>query len=181
MRTPLGQVAGMKRSYALIRKYLPDLIYGANDGIVTTLAVISGVVGASLSSRIILILGFANLLADGFSMGASNVLARRSEPDSRIAPLWATARHGVATFVGFLIAGFVPLVAYLVPGRIDNRFHLALGMALVTLFAIGASRAAFTDRTFLRAGLEMLTIGTLAACLAYLIGAAAAYLTGTVA
>lgn len=62
-----------------VSKYLPDLIFGANDGIITTLAVVSGVVGASLSSTVILILGFANLLADGFSMGVSNVLSRRSD------------------------------------------------------------------------------------------------------
>ncbi len=68
---------------ALVRKYLPDLIYGANDGVVTTLAVISGVVGASLSTTVILVLGFANLLADGFSMGASNVLSRRSDSTRR--------------------------------------------------------------------------------------------------
>jgi VIT1/CCC1 family predicted Fe2+/Mn2+ transporter len=107
---------------AVVARYLPDLIYGANDGIVTTLAVISGVVGASLSNRVILILGFANLLADGFSMGASNVLARRSETESAIAPLGETARHGVATFLGFLFAGFVPLIAYLVPWGEAGRF-----------------------------------------------------------
>ena len=75
---------------ATIGKYLPDLVFGANDGIVTTLAVVSGVVGASLSSTVILILGFANLLADGFSMGASNVLSRRSDTGPGLLPplLW---------------------------------------------------------------------------------------------
>ena len=48
----------------LSRHYLPDLVYGANDGIITTFAVVSGVVGAALSETVILILGFANLLAD---------------------------------------------------------------------------------------------------------------------
>jgi len=61
---------------------LPDLVYGANDGIITTFAVVSGVVGADLSRTIILILGFANLFADGISMGASNYLARRSTAEA---------------------------------------------------------------------------------------------------
>jgi VIT1/CCC1 family predicted Fe2+/Mn2+ transporter len=166
----------MTAARALIRKYLPDLIYGANDGIVTTLAVISGVVGASLSTRVILILGFANLLADGFSMGASNVLARRSEAGPDIAPLVRATRHGVATFIGFVLAGLVPLTAYLVPGVAD-RFALAIGVTFLTLFLVGASRAAFTNRGAVRAGVEMLLIGSLAASLAYLIGVVAAYLT----
>src|SRR5687768_991224 len=101
---------------ALVRKYLPDLIYGANDGVVTTLAVISGVVGASLSTTVILVLGFENLLADGFSMGASNVLSRRSDSTAEALPsLLISGRHGLATFLGFVVAGFVPLVAYLLP------------------------------------------------------------------
>lgn len=159
---------------ALVRKYLPDLIYGANDGVVTTLAVISGVVGASLSSTVILVLGFANLLADGFSMGASNVLARRSETSSAQLPsLLHSARHGLATFLGFVLAGFGPLLAYLLPIDGGVRFETAIGVALVTLFSVGASRAMFTNRGAVRAGLEMLIIGSAAAGLAYLIGAAA--------
>ena len=52
--------------------YLKDFIYGAIDGAVTTFAVVSGVVGAGLSSNVIIILGVANLVADGFSMAVSN-------------------------------------------------------------------------------------------------------------
>jgi vacuolar iron transporter family protein len=56
--------------------FLPDIIYGANDGIITTFAVVSGVVGGNLSSQVVLIRGFANLLVDGVSMGASNFLPK---------------------------------------------------------------------------------------------------------
>lgn len=59
--------------------YLRDGVYGGIDGAVTTFAVASGVVGAGLSSRIILILGFANLIADGFSMAAGNYSGTRAE------------------------------------------------------------------------------------------------------
>jgi VIT1/CCC1 family predicted Fe2+/Mn2+ transporter len=59
--------------------YLRDWIYGGIDGSVTTFAVVSGVVGAQLSPWIILVMGFANLLADGFSMAASNFLGTRAE------------------------------------------------------------------------------------------------------
>ncbi|MDP3975671.1 MAG: VIT1/CCC1 transporter family protein, partial [bacterium] len=62
-------------------KYLPEAVYGASDGIVTTFAIVSGVVGADLSTSIILILGFANLLADGFSMAAGNYLSIKSEKE----------------------------------------------------------------------------------------------------
>jgi VIT1/CCC1 family predicted Fe2+/Mn2+ transporter len=171
----------MSRFHALVRKYLPDLIYGANDGVVTTLAVVSGVVGASLSTVVILILGFANLLADGFSMGASNVLSRRSDAAADALPsILHASRYGVATFIGFVTAGFMPLLAYLVPAIGGDRYPIAVGVALATLFAVGASRALFTNRGAIRAGLEMLIIGAVAAALAYLIGAAAGRIIGTV-
>ena len=59
--------------------YLPDFVYGANDGVVTTFAVVAGASGALLPVGVIIILGIANLLADGFSMGASNFLSLRSQ------------------------------------------------------------------------------------------------------
>jgi VIT1/CCC1 family predicted Fe2+/Mn2+ transporter len=61
--------------------YLGDLVYGANDGIITTFAVVAGATGANLSSGLIIILGLANLVADGFSMGASSFLSHSSEAD----------------------------------------------------------------------------------------------------
>lgn len=59
--------------------YLRDFVYGAIDGTVTTFAVVSGVAGAGLDSRIVIVLGLANLIADGFSMAASNFLGTRTE------------------------------------------------------------------------------------------------------
>lgn len=63
--------------------YLRDWIYGGIDGAVTTLAVVTGVAGAQLSPWIILVMGFANLVADGFSMAASNYLGTKAEQDDR--------------------------------------------------------------------------------------------------
>lgn len=61
--------------------FLRDWIYGGIDGAVTTFAVVSGVVGAELSSTIIVVLGLANLLADGFSMAAANYSGTKAEHD----------------------------------------------------------------------------------------------------
>jgi VIT1/CCC1 family predicted Fe2+/Mn2+ transporter len=61
--------------------YLGDMVYGGLDGIVTTFAVVSGVAGAQLGSGIILILGLANLLADGFSMAVGAYLSAKSEQE----------------------------------------------------------------------------------------------------
>lgn len=62
--------------------YIHDIVYGANDGIVTTFAVVSGVAGADLASYVVVILGFANVLADGLSMGLGNYLSGKSRKDN---------------------------------------------------------------------------------------------------
>jgi len=59
--------------------YLRDWVYGGIDGAITTFAIVAGVVGAELSASIVLILGAANLLADGFSMAAANYTGTKAE------------------------------------------------------------------------------------------------------
>ncbi len=62
-------------------QYLGDLVYGGLDGIITTFAVVSGVAGANLGTGVILIMGLANLLADGFSMATGAYLSTKSEQE----------------------------------------------------------------------------------------------------
>jgi VIT1/CCC1 family predicted Fe2+/Mn2+ transporter len=64
------------------QNYLGEFVYGAVDGSVTTFAVVAGSVGAGLDISVILILGFANLLADGFSMSVGAYLAAKSEKEN---------------------------------------------------------------------------------------------------
>ncbi len=61
--------------------YLRDWVYGGIDGAVTTFAIVAGVTGADLSVKTILILGLANVIADGFSMAASNYSGTKTEKD----------------------------------------------------------------------------------------------------
>lgn len=62
-----------------LESYLGEFVYGGIDGCVTTFAVVAGAVGAGLDSSVILILGFANLLADGFAMSIGAYLSTRTE------------------------------------------------------------------------------------------------------
>jgi vacuolar iron transporter family protein len=62
-------------------KYIKSAVYGGLDGVITTFAVVAGVTGASLSAGIILVIGFANLLADGLSMAVGDYLSTRSEQE----------------------------------------------------------------------------------------------------
>lgn len=62
--------------------YLGEFVYGGIDGSVTTFAVVAGSAGAGLDSSVIIILGFANLIADGFSMSVGSYLSHKSEHEN---------------------------------------------------------------------------------------------------
>lgn len=72
---------------------LKDLIYGGIDGAITTFAIVAGVEGAGLSHGVIVALGFANILADGFSMAASNYSGTKAELDDRKRIIEVEKRH----------------------------------------------------------------------------------------
>jgi len=218
--------------YKKIGEFLKDAVYAANDGIITTFAVVAGVVGASLDPIVILVLGFANLFADGISMASGNYLGTKSEKDlytketeinrkllaenkekykERIENFLRTkgyadsdlgglselithnekfaldfimheemglveqeearpAKGALVTFIAFMIAGLVPLVPYIFFTESANAFLYASILTGIALFSIGASRAAFTKKSWISSGLEMFLIGGLAAVIAYAIG-----------
>ncbi len=68
--------------FSRFQDYLGEFVYGGIDGAVTTFAVVAGAVGAELESSIIIILGFANLLADGFAMSVGAYLSTKSEREN---------------------------------------------------------------------------------------------------
>jgi vacuolar iron transporter family protein len=64
-----------------IENNLREFVYGGMDGAVTTFAVVTGAAGANLGVNVILILGYANVLADGFSMAVGSYLSEKSDQD----------------------------------------------------------------------------------------------------
>ncbi len=157
-----------------IAKYIGDIIYGANDGIITTFAVVAGVAGAGLAPYVVVILGVSNLIADGFSMATSNYLAKKSENEYNQTIDKETLhenpiKHSYATFIAFVLAGSIPLIPYALNLKGD-LFKLATISTLIALFTIGSLRTKITKTKWYLAGLEMLAIGAVAASVAYFIG-----------
>lgn len=64
------------------KEYIAEFVYGGIDGAITTFAVVAGAEGASLGISVVIILGFANLIADGFSMSVGNFFSSRAENDT---------------------------------------------------------------------------------------------------
>lgn len=159
--------------------YVKDLIYGANDGIVTTFAVVASVAGAGLPSRIILIIGIASLIADGFSMAASDYLGSKSQDvvmrglsgtRHDLPPRTNPVTSGTFTFFAFVSAGSIPILPYAIIGDGTNLFFYTALLTVIALFLVGSLGTIITKRNFAAAGSEMVLIGGAAAFIAYLAG-----------
>ena len=167
----------------IVRHYIRDVVYGANDGLITTFAVVAGVAGGALSHTAILIVGVANLAADGLSMGVGNYLAIRAHesareadnlPEEEASPL----RHGAATFLAFAGAGMIPLLPYMTGPSTESQFAISTFLTLSTLFGVGAARGTVTSGRWFSAGVEMLGLGLVVAAAAYGAGALVAWYLG---
>ena len=157
---------------ATARHYIRDLVYGANDGIITTFAVVSGASGGAVAATAVLIIGVANLTADGMSMGVGNLLSIRAHervraaqdlPEEEAYP-W---KHGAATLLAFVGAGAIPLCPFLFPPAWGDAALWSMAVTFLALFLIGAARATLTAERWWQAGLETLGLGALVAAAAY--------------
>ena len=218
-------------------KYVKSLVFGGLDGTITTFAVVAASKGGSLSANVVLLMGFANLVADGLSMGFGDYLSSKAElefaktekkrekwelenypegekkemielymargvseddatlvietlakyknffldlmmveelglmpPDETDSPV----KNGLVTFVAFAMFGFVPLVPYVfgeaIGGANGNAmFGSACGLTALTMAALGAAKAKFTNQNMASSALYMLLNGSLAAASAYLV------------
>ncbi|GFE65508.1 VIT1/CCC1 transporter family protein [Litoreibacter roseus] len=209
--------------------YLKDMIYGGIDGAVTTFAIVAGVKGAGLSHSIIVALGLANIIADGFSMAASNYSGTKAELDDRKRIIKIEERHikhhrdgeleelrqilelrgltgdvltkatdaisrskdkwinlmltdeyglprdppnpvraALSTFGAFMVAGSVPLIPFVF--GVPAAFQISVFATLLTFFLIGTGKSRWSLAKWWWSGAETLTIGAIAALLAYGVG-----------
>ena len=156
------------------RKYLPEFVYGAIDGSVTTFAVVAGSMGASLSAAVILILGSANLIGDGFSMAISNYLSTKSRNELDRKEQKNPLKTAWATFISFLGVGLIPLLpfilAFFIPSIDKYKIIISFILTGISFLLIGAIKGQVVRKHPLLSALETLAIGAIAASLAFIVG-----------
>lgn len=160
----------------IIQTYLPEFVYGSVDGVVTTVAIITGAVGAGLSASVIFILGMANVLADGFSMGSSNYLASISEQnlEGETVSTKRPMREGLVTFGSFVAVGLLPILPFfisvLVPDFRAYDIWTSLVLAIVAFVGIGYVGARVTKTSRIKNILRTVFVGGVAALISFLVG-----------
>lgn len=160
--------------------YLSEFVYGGIDGAVTTFAVVAGSTGAGFDNKILLVLGFANLIADGFSMGVGSYLSTKSEQQlahkrgEAVVDAPSPFVNGAATYASFLLVGLVPLLAYVVDafsgGAGGNLFFAASVLTALAFIGIGVLKSRIARTSVVRGVAETLILGVIAALVAYFVG-----------
>jgi len=208
-----------------------DIIFGANDGLVSILALVAGVYGAIMESHTIFIAGVAGAVAGAISMGAGAYLSSKSEkevtkkenekkglrkkqtPEELIKELvkfylakgfkkqdaetiarrvhsemelraeyilgeevgltseesWPPMKAGALTGLSFAVVSLIPILPFAFM-NVTSAVVTAVVASIISLFGVGASKAIFTRKSWIRSGLEMMIIGSLAAVATYVIG-----------
>jgi VIT1/CCC1 family predicted Fe2+/Mn2+ transporter len=218
------------------KDYIAEFVYGGIDGAITTFAVVAGATGADLQISIVIILGFANLIADGFSMSVGNFFSTRAEQDSydkhKEVEYWEVEnmrekeieeireiyekkgfkgelleqvvaqitsdkdvwvdtmmkeelqmvkdertpfKTASMTFISFVLIGLIPLLSYVFAWIFKwEPSHLFLYSCLLTavgLGIVGSLKSVVTEKSKIVGIAETLTLGGIAALLAYYVGA----------
>ena len=164
--------------------WIREFVYGAIDGTVTTFAVVAGAAGAGLSASIVLILGVANLIADGFAMACGNYLSTKAdhhaeqrgkegEGETPREIEFVARKEAATTFTAFVVVGSIPLVPFVAGVVLGIELPQFLMSAIGTTIAfafIGIVKSRVTGRKPLTAVVETIGIGGAAAVASYVIG-----------
>lgn len=151
-------------------KYIDEIIYGGMDGILTTVSIISGVYGSNINVVYAFILGIANLLADGFSMGISRYLSLSRKQNNINAII-----RGLYTFLSFCILGGIPVLSlYFCIDSVDPESRFCNGASILFLFVttlcfvlIGYIKALYMTKTYMKTITETLMIGFIGVYISY--------------
>lgn len=136
--------------------FLSEFIYGGMDGVITTVAIIAGIMGANIAPKYALVLGLASLFADGFSMGISRYNSVVDIEKTTLSPFVS----GLSTFVSFILIGSIPLLPFaFLP--LQKEAIIQKWMIISSAFAlllIGIIKGMYTHSLF-KSVAEVLLIG----------------------
>jgi len=154
------------------RGFLRNFIFGAEDSLVSTVGLLSGVSFAGLSSQVVVLSGIILILVEAISMGAGAYISEDSvneldgkEGDNQIV-------DALVMFFSYLLIGLIPLLPYLF--TLDTRlaFYWSVAFSLVALAAVGLFKGHFVGRNPWLSALKITIIGGVVIAVAVAVGLA---------
>lgn len=152
--------------------YFRNFVFGVEDSLVSTVGLLSGVAIAGVPRGTIFLTGVVLIFVEAFSMAAGSFLSEYSTEEyecNEEADVRPPAKASVVMFVSYFVAGFVPLLPYLV-WETSGAFTISISLSLVALFLLGVWSGKVSKRGLLRRGFRMLLVGGVAILVGILAG-----------
>jgi len=153
------------------RGYLRNFIFGAEDSLVSTVGLLSGVSFAGLANGEIILSGIILILVESISMGAgvylsedsANELPQPGEHDNTLA-------DAAIMFISYLLIGLIPLLPYIFSVDPKIGFYWSVGFSLLSLFCLGLFKGYVIGRHLIYSALKIFAVGTLVVIIAVAVG-----------
>lgn len=160
----------MKRINPRAKLEMRNLIYGAEDSLVSTVGLLSGIAAAGMSRSDILITGFVLIFVEGFSMAIGSYLSEEVvDSDEKGITDKDMALGGLVMLVSYCIAGLIPLLPYLLLD-FSIAFQWSITASLIGLLTLGIISTKFFRMPVLRGTMRMFLLGGLAIIIGLFIG-----------
>lgn len=152
--------------------YTRNFIFGAEDSLVSTVGLLTGITSAGVAQNEIIISGIVLICVEAFSMSVGSFLSERATEESLSGYNQKESNSLTAAaimFVSYLISGLVPLLPYLIV-TVDKAFWWSIVASLIALIVLGVVSAKILETKITRSALRMLVVGGLAIGLGVAVG-----------
>jgi VIT1/CCC1 family predicted Fe2+/Mn2+ transporter len=143
---------------------LRNVLFGVEDGIVSTLGVLSGIAIAGVPRSTIFLMGVVVIFVEAFSMGAGSYLSEHFSAEflkKKFVTSKTSTKAAIGMFFSYFFAGFIPLFPYIILD-VAIAFPVSVVISLITLFALGYWSGAMSHVSVFRSGVRMFVIGGIA-------------------
>lgn len=153
------------------RGYLRNFIFGAEDSLVSTVGLLSGVSFAGFNSHEVILSGIILILVESISMGAgvylsedsANELPQAGEHDNTVADA------GIM-FISYLIIGLIPLLPYIFSADTRLAFYYSVGFSLISLFCLGLFKGQVVGKHPIYSAIKVFLVGGAVTAIAVAVG-----------
>jgi VIT1/CCC1 family predicted Fe2+/Mn2+ transporter len=152
--------------------YVRNFIFGAEDSLVSTVGLLTGIATAGISGKEIVISGVILICVEAFSMSVGSFLSERATEESSLNYNEQNSKSLLAALIMFLsyfVCGFIPLFPYIITST-DQAFWLSIVLSSISLFILGVISAKILKTKILKNALRMLIIGGFAIGIGVIVG-----------
>lgn len=150
--------------------FLRNFVFGAEDGLVSTVGLLSGVTFAGLAPREIILSGVILVMVEAISMGAGVYISEDSEKELDPSEKENVFSDSVVMFFSYALIGMIPLLPYIAIDTPSVAFIWSIAISLVALFCVGLFKGFFVRSHPLKGALKITAIGAVVIAVAVFIG-----------